>query len=857
LQLADNRNNVKALSIRASCYVKKKDYEAALEDYNRAIGLRGDDVDANSFYQRGICNEKLGMLDEAIEDFSRVLELNPNHFNAAYARGSCHNRKGNFAQAIDDYNFALSKDKKLEGSSPFGPLGSPGLHRKGSFLVGASEYVSQREREVRERLEQGIAPRPEVVVSALSDLPEGSEALRFLSSTGALSPSLHSRAPDSELSPGSLHGRHSTPDLESKSASVPGALASPPRGRSPPRVVGIDASSSSSRPELRISTMGPDAGPVSAVTPTAGAATPFRIPARVIPGLSSSRGPTPQLTTPGMPPSMTPSRTDTPTNRGPRASPIPDTMAFVSESASPPGSETGGDLEGEPDPSDADGWHARGFECRKRGDFRGAISAYTKALTSNPQHFKALFNRAFAHDKLGDFRQAISDYTHAIAIDSANAYAFYNRGISRDRAGDYHEALADFSAAIELLPSNADFFHNRGFVYRKLGDFASAVADYSAALRINPSHFKSVYNRCVSWLMLVACSTDDSCRAYSYEKMNRLHEALSDYTSACELAPTNANAWHNKAAVLDKLARSEDAVRDFSRALELDGESASSFNSRGLALVKLGLRDEALADLNMAVEIESSNPVFRYNRGYFFRNAGKFHEAAEDFRVCLSVDPSNLSALSNLGYACRKLAQFPEAAACYSRALRLEPDNVKLLNNRAYALAKAGRYDLAVGDYTRVVELEPGNSHALHNRGLCFDKLGSFDKAIADFTRVLELDSTNASAFFSRGAVHDALGAYDKALLDYTQALRLDKEQGDGPGDVDTISVTTGPAPTSRGDLPDSIVPPEFASSRVGGSRPPPGRATPAARPRGAQPIADASRSRAVASLSGVKASRG
>jgi len=47
----------------------------------------------------------------------------------------------------------------------------------------------------------------------------------------------------------------------------------------------------------------------------------------------------------------------------------------------------------------ADAAHARGYALRKRGDFLGAVAAYTAALELQPEHFKALFNRAFSYDK--------------------------------------------------------------------------------------------------------------------------------------------------------------------------------------------------------------------------------------------------------------------------------------------------------------------------------------------------------------------------------------------------------------------------------------------------------------------------
>jgi tetratricopeptide (TPR) repeat protein len=45
----------------------------------------------------------MGNIDESIEVFTKVLEIDSNHFNAAYARGACENRRGNFEKAIEDY----------------------------------------------------------------------------------------------------------------------------------------------------------------------------------------------------------------------------------------------------------------------------------------------------------------------------------------------------------------------------------------------------------------------------------------------------------------------------------------------------------------------------------------------------------------------------------------------------------------------------------------------------------------------------------------------------------------------------------------------------------------------------------
>ena len=53
---------------------------------------------------------------QSIEDFTRVLELDPNHANAAYARGACYNRKGDFDEAISDYQLVCGIVSQVMGA---------------------------------------------------------------------------------------------------------------------------------------------------------------------------------------------------------------------------------------------------------------------------------------------------------------------------------------------------------------------------------------------------------------------------------------------------------------------------------------------------------------------------------------------------------------------------------------------------------------------------------------------------------------------------------------------------------------------------------------------------------------------
>lgn len=90
------------------------------------------------------------MQELAIEDFSKVLNIFPDHINAAFARAACYNAVGQFSRAIEDYNFALLRDQEenrndrsdRRRSNSHGASGSPTYHEVGGPIETRSSTDS-------------------------------------------------------------------------------------------------------------------------------------------------------------------------------------------------------------------------------------------------------------------------------------------------------------------------------------------------------------------------------------------------------------------------------------------------------------------------------------------------------------------------------------------------------------------------------------------------------------------------------------------------------------------------------------------------------------------------------------------
>ena len=84
----------------------------------------------------------------------------------------------------------------------------------------------------------------------------------------------------------------------------------------------------------------------------------------------------------------------------------------------------------------------QGMILYQKGDLRGALAAFTKAIELNPKNPIAYTNRGLVRYKLGDFDGALADHTRAIELNPHLAEAYTNRGGARLAKEDLEGAKA-------------------------------------------------------------------------------------------------------------------------------------------------------------------------------------------------------------------------------------------------------------------------------------------------------------------------------------------------------------------------------------------------------------------------------
>jgi len=129
----------------------------------------------------------------------------------------------------------------------------------------------------------------------------------------------------------------------------------------------------------------------------------------------------------------------------------------------------------------------RGIAKGRKGDLKGALADFDKAIKMEPNDSVAYYNRAYAKRLSKDFKGAVADYNRTIELDSVNADAFYNRGnVKAMNLKDLDGAIADYNRTIELNPQHSHAYYNRAIAKKMKGDKAGSDTDYKRAGEIDP-----------------------------------------------------------------------------------------------------------------------------------------------------------------------------------------------------------------------------------------------------------------------------------------------------------------------------------------------------------------------------------
>ena len=98
----------------------------------------------------------------------------------------------------------------------------------------------------------------------------------------------------------------------------------------------------------------------------------------------------------------------------------------------------------------------RGVLAYERGDLKGAVHHFNRAITRERTLLAAHYNLGVTYYRAGRFQDAADAFLVASGIDGAPANVFFNRGASLYRLGDLLGAARAFRKALALTPGDEE-----------------------------------------------------------------------------------------------------------------------------------------------------------------------------------------------------------------------------------------------------------------------------------------------------------------------------------------------------------------------------------------------------------------
>jgi tetratricopeptide (TPR) repeat protein len=215
--------------------------------------------------------------------------------------------------------------------------------------------------------------------------------------------------------------------------------------------------------------------------------------------------------------------------------------------------------------------YRRGTVLQTKGDVRGAIAAYERAVRLNRKFAEAWSNLGNAYRQAGRREEALDAYDAAIRAKPEFAAAHCNRGVLLIELERYAEAAGALESAARLAPDMPEAHANLAHTYRRLHRYEEAIAAGRAAIELRPQYRDAHLN----------------LAAAAYE-IDALDEARSANQRASEIDPGSAQAWCNLAGVYHAMGRFSDAVAANERAIALRPDYAEAHANLALTLLLMG-----------------------------------------------------------------------------------------------------------------------------------------------------------------------------------------------------------------------------------------------------------------------------
>lgn len=254
-------------------------------------------------------------------------------------------------------------------------------------------------------------------------------------------------------------------------------------------------------------------------------------------------------------------------------------------------------------------------------------------------------------------------------------------------------------------------------------------------------------------------------RALELREEGQFAEAAVVLSRLLQEHPT-PDAYAERAACFVELERLDEAIEDFTRAIELGGKTAELLIERGNVYELQTCVDEALADYDAVLGKDPANVVALNNRGCVLRLAGRRQEAMKEFKDAIALSPDYWIAHFNLSLVYTDMQRYREALRCLDTCTELARDDPQPWIQLGRVFGCIGNSEMALRALDIAEKMTESKECIAYERGVVFHKQGEYERAIAQFAKAIELDPSDWPALWKRAGSLVRMGRFLDAARD-------------------------------------------------------------------------------------------
>jgi tetratricopeptide (TPR) repeat protein len=139
-------------------------------------------------------------------------------------------------------------------------------------------------------------------------------------------------------------------------------------------------------------------------------------------------------------------------------------------------------------PQYAEAYYYRGRAYYDMKNYNLAIEDFTRAIEFEPQYTDAYYYLGRAHFNMENYNLAIEDFTQVVKINWNDADAHYYLGRAHFNMENYNLAIKDFTQVVRIEPNYAKAYYYRGRAYSYMNNYEAARADFTQVKTLDQNY---------------------------------------------------------------------------------------------------------------------------------------------------------------------------------------------------------------------------------------------------------------------------------------------------------------------------------------------------------------------------------